>query len=266
MKGGTRPDGAEGAPILTLDRPVRAYVVDIDGCLAAVGHAAMDLGTLLRIADLNRASAGDPTIPPISFVTGRPHPYVDALSQVLDVRCVVSFENGAGLATRHPYRAWLADGIDEALAHLHRLEGLVHDRPDMFVQLGKVASATVFPEPATFDIEPLMRDLRAMLDEHALDLVLDPSNDCVNVLLPGIDKVSGFLWLCEELGVEPGEVAGIGDSAGDVGWLRACGVSFAPSNASDAVREAVTHALRAPDVTATLQGYEALVRANRRSA
>jgi hydroxymethylpyrimidine pyrophosphatase-like HAD family hydrolase len=248
---------------LTLERPVRVFVVDIDGCLAAVGHAAMDLPRLERIAALNRASRDDPSVPPVSYVTGRPHAYVDAFTQVLGVDLPVSFENGAGLATRHPYRAWLAPGIEAALEHLHRLERLVGERDDMFVQLGKVASATIFPREETFDVGPLMDALRGMLQEHDLDLVLDDSNDCVNVLLPGIDKASGFAWLCEELGIEPRDVAGIGDSGGDIGWLRACGVSFAPSNASAAVRAAVTHAVEAPDASATALAYEALVLANR---
>jgi hydroxymethylpyrimidine pyrophosphatase-like HAD family hydrolase len=248
---------------IALARPVRAFVVDIDGCLAAVGHAPMDLPRLESIAALNRASRDDGSVPPVSFVTGRPHAYVDALTQVLGVRVPVSFENGAGMATRDPYRAWLAPGIEGALADLHHLERLVDEREGMFVQLGKVASATIFPAQATFDVAPLMEELQGMLDAHGLDLVLDDSNDCVNVLLPGIDKASGFAWLCEELGLDPADVAGIGDSAGDVGWLRACGVSFAPSNATRDVRQAVTHALDAPDAAATALAYQALVRANR---
>ncbi len=248
---------------LATAHPIRVFVVDIDGCLAAIGHVDFDLPALDRIAALNRASGDDPTVPTVSFVTGRPHGYIDAMTQALATRVAVSFENGAGLATRHPYRAWLASGIEGALDHLHRLEALVNERPEMFLQPGKVASASVFPIEATFDPGPLMADLRAIIDEHELDLVLDPSNECVNVLLPGVDKESGLSWLCEELGVAPGEMAGIGDSAGDIGWLRRCGVSFAPGNASAEVRDAVTHALDDDDVAATLTAYEALVRANR---
>jgi hydroxymethylpyrimidine pyrophosphatase-like HAD family hydrolase len=250
-------------PRLRLERAVRTFVCDIDGCLVAVGHAPFDLPRLEVLAALNRASEHDPSIPALSLMTGRPHPYADALTQTLGVRLAVSFENGAGLATREPYRAWLAAGREDALADLQRLERLVGERSDMFVQLGKVGSATIFPQPATFDVDPLMAALAAMLDEHGLDLVLDHSNDCVNVLPPGIDKESGFLWLCQEIGVEPGEVAGIGDSAGDVAWLRRCAVSFAPRNATAAVRSAVSHRLDAPDVEATALAYGALVDANR---
>jgi hydroxymethylpyrimidine pyrophosphatase-like HAD family hydrolase len=250
---------------LDLSRPVRAFACDIDGCLAAVGHASYDLVALERLAALHRAAAHDPDVPVLTFMTGRPHSYVDAMMQVLDVHVAACFENGAGLATRHPYRAWLADGLDAGIADLRTLERMVEARPEaMFLQLGKVASATVFPRHPTREIEGLMAELQGLIDAHGLALVLDHSNDCVNVLLPGVDKAAGFHWLCRELDHEPGEVAGIGDSAGDVGWLRHCGVSFAPGNASAAVRASVGHALEAHDAAATVVAYEALVAANRR--
>jgi hypothetical protein len=42
---------------IDLDRPIRVFACDIDGCLAAVDHAPYDLERLHAIADLNRASA-----------------------------------------------------------------------------------------------------------------------------------------------------------------------------------------------------------------
>jgi len=248
---------------IDLDRPVRVYACDIDGCLATPGHAAYDLERLRAIADLNRASVHDPTIPALTLVTGRPHAYVDALMQALDVRLPASFENGAGLATRHPYRAWLLPEADAARPALQRLVALLEARDDVFLQLGKVASLSVFPSDPARPQADLLRLLRRLLDEHALALDLDPSTDCVNVLLPGVDKALGFRALCAALGVPEGAVAGIGDSEGDLPWLRLCGVSVAPRVSVDAVRAEVTHASELPDVEAALAAYEALVAANR---
>jgi hydroxymethylpyrimidine pyrophosphatase-like HAD family hydrolase len=249
---------------MRLERPIRAFACDIDGCLAAVGHATFDLPTLHELAALHAHAAHDESVPRLTLMTGRPHPYVDAVSQVLGIDGAVCFENGAGLATRRPYRAWLAAGLGDGLRDLRSFERAVEERSsEMFVQLGKGASATVFPRHATRHIAPLMEALQGIIDERDLQLVLDPSNDCVNVLLPGVDKGSGFRWLCGELGLEPGEVAGIGDSVGDVVWLRHCAVSFAPGNASDEVRAAVGVPLVAADVAAALEAYRALVAANR---
>jgi hydroxymethylpyrimidine pyrophosphatase-like HAD family hydrolase len=246
-----------------LGRPVRVFAVDIDGCLAAVGHAAYDLAAMHAIAELNRASTDDATVPALTFVTGRPHGYVDALMQALDVRLPVSFENGAGLATRHPYRAHVAPAVRSALSRVRALEDLVRGHPEMLLQPGKLASLSVFPQVATRELGPLVATLEGLIAEHGLDLEIDPSNDCVNVLVPGVTKEQGFEWLCATLEVEPDEVAGIGDSVGDVGWLRRCAVSMAPANAAAEVRAAVALESTASDVQATLECYRALVAANR---
>ncbi len=242
---------------------MRVFACDIDGCLAAVDHVAFDLERLHAIAELNRASADDPTVPALTLVTGRPHAYVDAVMQVLDVRLPASFENGAGLATRVPYRAWLAPAVAAGRAALDAVTDLLATRDDVFVQLGKVASLSVFPNDPARPVEDLSADLAGLLAREQLPLEVDPSTGCVNLLLPGVDKASGLRDLCAELGVDLADVAGIGDAIGDLAWLRACGVSFAPAEAVAEVRAAVTRASDLPDVAATLAAYEALIDANR---
>ena len=248
---------------LVLERPVRVFACDIDGCLAAVDHVAFDLERLHAIAELNRASAHDPTVPALTLVTGRPHSYVDAVMQVLDVRLPASFENGAGLATRIPYRAWLAPAVAAWGPALAAVTVALEARDDVFVQLGKVASLSVFPNDPGRPVEDLSADLTALLARERLALDVDPSTGCVNLLLPGVDKASGFRDLCAEAGVDPMDVAGIGDAIGDLAWLRVCGVAFAPANAVPEVRAAVTVEVDLPDVAATLAAYEALIAGNR---
>ena len=63
-----------------------------------------------------------------------------------------------------------------------------------------------------------------------------------------------------------GEVAGVGDSVGDVAWLELCGVSFAPANAVDEVKGVATAVSSRRDVSAVVEAYEALVEHNRRLA
>ena len=253
-----------GAPRLELAAPVRVFACDVDGCLAAAGHADYDLAAMARIAELNRLSERDETVPALTLVTGRPHAYVDALSQALAIRLPLSFENGVGLATRRPYGYRLDPRAEAGLPALRRFAAAVEAASHLMLQPGKVASLSVFPRPAGRDVHDLAEELEGLRRGLGLDLVLDPSTDCVNVLVPGVDKATGFAWLCRDLGLEPGRVAGVGDSVGDAPWLAACGVSFAPANAVGAVRELVTHASALPDVAAVLEAYEALVMGNRR--
>ncbi len=246
-----------------LERPVRVFACDIDGCLATPGHAPYDLVRLHRIAELNRASERDATVPVLTLVTGRPHAYVDAMAQALDVRLPASFENGAGLATRRPYRAWLTPEAAAGKGAIDALARLLDARADVFAQLGKVASLSVFPN----DPERPLADVGALLEEllsaHDLTLDLDPSTDCVNVLAPGVDKAVGFRALCDAVDVDPLAVVGLGDMPGDLPWLRLCGASVAPAGADPSVRAEVTHPSALPDVEAALATYEALVASNR---
>lgn len=255
-----------GAQGLELAAPIRVFACDVDGCLAAPGHAAYDLKAFARLAELNRTSEHDEDVPGLTLLTGRPHAYVDALSQALAIDLPMSFENGVGLATRRPYRYWLDERAEAGLPALKRFAEAVEEAPHLMLQPGKVASLSAFPRPADRDIADLAAEVAGMLEDLGVDLLVDPSTDCVNVLVPGVDKASGFFGLCAELGLEPGQVAGIGDSVGDAAWLAACGVSFAPANAVPEVKAVVTRVSALPDVAAVLEAYEALVAANRRVA
>lgn len=253
-----------GGVTIELARRIEVFACDIDGCLAAAGHAAYDLPALRRMADLNALSSVADEVPALTLVTGRPHAYVDAVSQVLGIDLPMSFENGAGLATRRPYRAWLSQAAEAGRRDLEAFTALVAKTPTMTLQLGKVASLSVFPVGSDYRFDDLVADVEALIISNGLALVTDPSTDCVNVLVPGVDKGSGFAWLLDELGVAPEAVAGIGDSVGDVPWLARCGVSVAPSNAADEVKGAVTHVFDVPDAQAALAAYLWLVEENRR--
>ncbi len=249
---------------LRLERPVRIFAFDIDGCLAPVGHGSYDLPTLARIQEVAREADHDPSVPKPTFVTGRPQPYVDALLQMLHASLPASFENGAGLCTRHPYRSWFVPEVEAGRPELERAERLLRTHDDLTLQLGKSASFSVFAvDPVALPVPALAERLSAWRREHGVALEVDPSSDCVNLLLPGIGKGRGLTALVEETGVPESAIAGIGDSIGDVGWLRRCAVSFAPSGAVPEARAAVTHPSGLPDARASLAAYLALVRANR---
>ncbi|HET8985033.1 MAG TPA: HAD hydrolase family protein [Trueperaceae bacterium] len=244
---------------------IEVFACDIDGCLAAASHAAYDLLALRRMADLNALSSVSDDVPALTLVTGRPHAYLDAVSQVLGIELAMSFENGAGLATRRPYRARLSSAAEAGRHDLEAFAALVAKTPTMTLQLGKVASLSVFPVGSGYACDQLVADVEAMIGRNGLALMTDPSTDCVNVLVPGVDKGTGFAWLLDEIGVAPEAVAGIGDSVGDVPWLAQCGVSVAPANAVDEVKDAVTRVFDVPDVQAALAAYLWLVEENRRA-
>jgi 3-deoxy-D-manno-octulosonate 8-phosphate phosphatase (KDO 8-P phosphatase) len=60
-------------------------------------------------------------------------------------------------------------------------------------------------------------------------------------VLDGIDKGAGVEWLSRETGVPLAQMAGIGDSPGDLPYLRRVGFSAAPANATDDVKRTVQY-------------------------
>jgi len=270
------PPELSATPRFELGRLITVFACDIDGCLAAPAHADYELGPLARMAELNGRSAADQTVPALTLVTGRPHAYVDAVTQLLAIDLPVSFENGAGLATRRPYRAWLAPEAAAGAAAMRAFARIVEGEERLVLQPGKLASLSVFAAGAAASdssqggqdpqesLDALEVTVRELLRRNGLDLRVDPSTDCINVLLPGVDKASGFLGLCREIGVEPSAVAGIGDSVGDAGWLKLAGIGVAPANAVPQAKAAADHVIALNDVHAALAAYEALIEANRR--
>lgn len=243
--------------------PIQLLVVDIDGCLVGVEHAAFDLISLARLAELNRESRRDAAIPPLTILSGRPHPYVDALMQILDIRVPAVFENGAGLARRFPYAARYRPEAERGREALQLLSRELSARQGLTIQPGKSASLTVFPVDPDDGIRPIEELLAELFEEHSLDLVIDPAQECVNVLVPGVDKGLGLRWLAEELGVPLDGMAGIGDSAGDLAWLTLCGLSCAPANAVPEVAGSVDRVSVYEDIAAVIELYEELIEANR---
>ena len=245
-------------------KPIRVLAIDIDGCLVPVQHAPYELEAVAEVARLQRASRDDPRIPELTILSGRPHAYVDAVMQVLDVRAPASFENGAGIAFRHPYGFELAPAAAARRDDLAELARVLGARDDVVVQPGKVASLSVFAYPGGGDVERLEALVAGLLEARGSDLVVEPSQDCVNVLVPGIDKDFGLTALSEELEVPVDEIAGIGDSYGDAAWLARCAASCAPANAHASVQEIATFRSAHDDVTALLEFYRFLIDRNER--
>jgi hydroxymethylpyrimidine pyrophosphatase-like HAD family hydrolase len=63
----------------------------------------------------------------------------------------------------------------------------------------------------------------------------------VDIVLDGIDKGAGVEWLARETGIPLAHIAGIGDSSGDLPFLRRVGSSAAPANATDDVKRATQY-------------------------
>jgi hypothetical protein len=241
--------------------PIKLFICDVDGCLAPANHGSYDLSALLELRRLNRLSRSDDHVPPLTLLTGRPVPYVDALLQILDLHTPAAFEHGAGLTARSPQRSWLTTCGRDGQASIRRAVEALNRIPGAQFQGGKESSLSISSDELTLDeVAEAARDVVRVND---LDLVVHRATDVVDVLPSRLDKEVGLASLCRTAKVDPREAAGVGDSNGDIGWLRACGRSFAPLHAAAEVRRVVDVAMDLPDVEATIAAYETVIQQNR---
>jgi len=235
----------------------KLIISDIDGCLSPEESVPWDLEYFWAFARLAReAAAGSGPLPPITLCTGRPQPYCEVLTKLLDIRLPVICENGAVLYTLHDNYARYAPGVTEdnveglrALVTYLERDVLPHE-PAAVLQYGKMAQLSVFSkDPAA--LPTITPKIEAFIERQGGPaLVINVSHYYLNVSLSGVDKGSALRAVLDELGLSREEVAGIGDTEGDMPLRDAVGHFACPSNAHGVILDAADYVSPYP----TLEG------------
>lgn len=220
------------------------YIIsDIDGCISPEESVAWDMVKFLELARLvQAANAGRSSLAPVTFCTGRPQPYVEALMKILDVRAPAICENGAVFYTLHNNTASYAPGVTkEKIAGLRAVRRFVENEilphyPQCVIQFGKEAQLSVFSEqPEIFtELKPRIEEFVAQ--NNGPDLCISPSHFYLNISLSGVDKGEALRVLARQLGATHDELAGIGDTEGDLPLRETVGFFACPANAKDEIK------------------------------
>jgi hydroxymethylpyrimidine pyrophosphatase-like HAD family hydrolase len=240
----SEPLGVEAAAWLALEPcpPTRLVVCDIDGVITRGEGQPVDLHVIARLAALNRAARTDPYVPAVTLGSGRQAPYAELMAQLTDSFLPCIFEHGAGLFFPRTFRYEfnVAPGYAERLASLRvALEPVLLSTGRAFVQPGKEATTTLYPFSASLD--EVFEQASEIVAQRAPGFDVTRNLQAVEVRPHGIDKALGVWRIAELLQLALERFAGIGDTDPDVGFLRLCGFSAAPANATPAVRAAVHH-------------------------
>ncbi|MFN8454995.1 MAG: HAD family hydrolase [Anaerolineae bacterium] len=230
---------------------MKLIVLDIDGVLSKGEAHPLDLKLLARLADLNRRARQGETIPAVTLNTGRPSPYVEAIIQAIDGWQPALYESGAGLYFPQNYQFQLTPALSaEHLARLRvvmeRLDQAVVQTGQAYWQPGKSVCYTLFAHPP-FTIADLMPEVEAIVSQVSGEFVVTPAALALNIHPAGIDKGSGLRWLAQVTGIDPADMGGVGDSAGDIDFLRLVGRAAAPVNATAEVKAAADYVASQPD-------------------
>lgn len=222
---------------------VQLVVLDIDGVVTEGESSALDLEFLSTLASHNQHARAENSLAPITLCTGRPAPYLELMLQAIDCRLPGVFENGAGLYFPDTYRFTAHpllqnDGVMRQVRD--RLERGPIEEGHAYFQPGKIYTLTVFAtDPGQTDqLDAWAREALGDLTEQ-VQLVY--STSCLNILPRSIDKGKGIENLAHHTGYPPEGMLGVGDSDVDLPFLQKIGMSAAPSNAVEAVKQIVNY-------------------------
>lgn len=240
---------------------VKLFVTDIDGCLARP-YEPYDLdgfATLRQFAEEAGPPAESSRAPAVSVCSGRSYPYVEAVTQALDLRVPVLFEGGGGrfdpVAAQTTWSPRLTDEIEAEIEEVRHwfVTACVPGTQLSLDHAKRTQAGVVSPDPD--EIAEVRPRAEQFVAENVPDLRVFSTDVSVDVVPPGITKRTGLAWLSDHLGVAMSEMAYIGDADSDREALSAVGTSFAPANADEAVRRAVDHVTDDRVLDGTLNAY-----------
>lgn len=244
---------------------IKLFITDLDGCLSKPFHPP-DWKLISKIRELNLLSREDPSVPPISICSGRPLPYVEAVAQWLDIRVPVIFEN-AGLYELSTYNIEVAPVFDEeARREVTELKSwlrseIVPNYNGIEIEFFKLMDAGLIHVD-----QQVIDEIFPKVVEHISDsfprFEAHKTEISINIILKENNKRDGITILSRALGIEPSEVAYIGDSSGDIPGLQLVGHAFAPQNAIEAVKR-VAEPVDAEVTEAVLEVYRRIIEFNR---
>ncbi|MCK6626480.1 MAG: HAD hydrolase family protein [Anaerolineae bacterium] len=230
---------------------MKLIVLDIDGVLSTGEAHPFDLGLFARLANLNRRARQGEAVPAVTLNTGRPSPYVEAVMQAIEGWQPALYESGAGLYFPQTYQFQLTPALTAAhLAQLRtvvkRLDQAVVQPGRAYWQPGKSVCHTLFAHPP-LTVTDLIPEVEAIVADISGEFVVTQASLALNVHPAGIDKGMGLRWLSEVTGIALADIGGVGDSAGDIDFLRLVGRPAAPSNAASGVKDVVEYIAARPE-------------------
>jgi len=209
-------------------------------------------------AEAGRPTAEHPT-PAVSICSGRPYPYVEAMTQALDLTVPVLFEGGGGrfdpVEAQTTWNPRFTDEIATEVEEVHHwfVTECIPGTKMSVDHAKRTQAGIISPDPD--EIVAARAETERFVEARVPDLRVFSTDVSVDVVPPGITKRNGLEWLTEHLGVEMAEVAYIGDTDSDLGALSAVGTSFAPANADEEVLKAVDHVTDGTVLDGPLEAY-----------
>lgn len=248
--------------------PIRLLVTDIDGCVTPGEGHPLSFEVLQTLTMYNRqAQERVPHIPAITLCTGRPAPYVELMVQAIGGFLPALYEHGAGMYNPQDYtyqtHPKLSLTFQRQYDHCKAvLEEQIVRQGLGYFQPGKEWSFTLYPR-SSVSPEELLNRISGLFLLEEYGFAVQRGIREINILPGQIDKGIGVEWLAEQLQYLLTEIAGVGDTNGDLAFLQRVGFATAPNNAVETVKAHVAYVSPFPDGRGVLDILERCIQWNK---
>ncbi len=217
--------------------PISLVVSDIEGCLSDGKGIQLDLATLNKIQNFNICSKCS-NHPPLTLCSGRSQPFVEAFSQILAVTNPCICENGAILYDPISDQSVIHPAISEVhyqnIKELRRLleKDIKREIPHK-IEPGKEICISINPEgsPEQYENQVIILYEKLSLYVDHTYFEITHSASAVDITPRDINKGAGLKLLCDYNNIPQKNILGIGDTIGDLPFLRLVGMTAVPANA-----------------------------------
>jgi hydroxymethylpyrimidine pyrophosphatase-like HAD family hydrolase len=223
------------------------FLIDVEGCLSTGKKLPIDIGGAMQFIYTYCQLARKGGLPPIGVCTGRPQPYAEAIVQMMGA----FFPGYPSIVENGCY---LYDPVDDVLIPNPAIEGKEGEIKEVkaFLEKEMIGKRLCKAEPGKelcislnpilgMPIEELFNLVNKTLPPKMSELVfVTHSASAVDITPKGVNKATGLKFFCERTGIDPANLVGIGDTAGDFPLLEVVGYPACPSNSAKVVLDLVT--------------------------
>jgi hydroxymethylpyrimidine pyrophosphatase-like HAD family hydrolase len=129
---------------------------------------------------------------------------------------------------------------------------ILSEHPEAVIQFGKEAQISVFSENTS-----LFPEIRSQVEDFVRrrqgpDIEISMSHYYINISLKEVDKGRAIERLLKELGLARDQVAGVGDTEGDLPLRNAVGFFACPANSREGVKSVADYVSPYPDIKGML--------------
>ncbi len=219
---------------------IKLIALDIDGVISKGMKSDINNTIINILSNINIRAKKDKNFPPVTFITGRPQPYIEALLQAINGFVPAVFEQGTGFYSPAKY-------ITEKNPELGNIDifyklkqeivtNLIQEYNSVKIQPGKEYTISLYSSDK--ELHKALKDI--ILEKNKewdkfFDFIY--SSNCLNIIPKGFHKGKGIELLSREAGIRLENILGVGDSDVDVPFLEKTGYSAAPANGTENVKK-----------------------------